>query len=25
VSGGLLLAPGWPRPDRLEWINTSRP
>ena len=25
VSGGRLLAPGWPRPDRLEWINTSRP
>jgi hypothetical protein len=25
VSGGRLLAPGWPRLDRLEWINTSRP
>ena len=25
VSGGRLLAPGWPRSDRLEWINTSRP
>lgn len=25
VSGGRLLAPGWPRPDRLEWINTSCP
>jgi hypothetical protein len=25
VSGGLLLAPGWPRPGRLEWINTSCP
>jgi hypothetical protein len=25
VSGGRLLTPGWPRSDRLEWINTSRP
>ncbi len=25
VSGGRLLAPGWPRPDRPAWINTSRP
>jgi hypothetical protein len=25
VSGGRLLAPGWPRPGRLGWINTSCP